>query len=105
MKFRIFLILALLVGAAALSSLTVRVFVWPVTPNLPSTGYLRVYYDGQTPPAWQQFRMPPLNDPCHFDIELPDIPNNGTIHAEVATIAGIEHQRQRVSNPYFVFYL
>lgn len=72
MKFRIFIVLALLVFAVALSSITAEVRISSSGLAPTDTGYLRVYYADQTPPPARAVRLPAPNTSVVYFIDVPD---------------------------------
>ena len=84
MKFRLVLILALLLGVAALSGLTARVHITVSAPVSSPTAYVRAFWPGQPLPPLRTITLPnPMGRELIVDFELSDAQAMRTVFAEL----------------------
>ena len=100
MKFRLFLALALLLGAAALSGLTATVKVHVTVPLSSPTAYLRVYYVGEDPPHLTEVTLTATSQEFYFGLEES---HETRIVADLYCSAGEFTEFGVISYPYITF--
>ena len=105
MKFRLVLILALLLGVAALSGLTATMRVHVVGPLQSPTAYGRIYYQGDDPPHLTEFQLPSAGQTVEVDFELADWSSTSVLIAELYNYDDFYSQSGTTSDPVFDFWL